>query len=138
MTRISRSSRRRRCVGRETAERLRGATLDIYRKAADYARGRGIIICDTKFEWGVADGRVILVDEALTPDSSRFWPVEGYQAGRPQPSFDKQYVRDWLLQSGWNQEPPAPRLPEEVVRKTREKYLQAHEMLTGERLTIDD
>ena len=125
-------------LGRETAEKLRTATLDIYRKADDYARARGIIICDTKFEWGLADGRVILVDEALTPDSSRFWPAEGYQPGRPQPSFDKQYVRDWLLRSGWNQEPPAPPLPEEVVRRTSEKYLQAYEILTGRRLATDD
>ena len=121
-------------IGREAAEKLRRGTLEVYRKAADYARARGIIICDTKFEWGEADGRILLVDEVLTPDSSRFWPAAGYQPGRAQPSFDKQYVRDWLLSSGWNQEPPAPPLPEEVVRKTSEKYLQAYEILTGKAL----
>jgi len=121
-------------IGRETAERLRRGTIEIYRRASDHARGRGIIICDTKFEWGEADGRIILIDEALTPDSSRFWPAEGYQPGRPQPSFDKQYVRDWLIASGWNREPPAPALPADVVRKTSEKYLQAHEIITGRKL----
>ena len=121
-------------VGREAAEKLRQGTLEVYRKASDYARARGIIICDTKFEWGQAGGRILLVDEVLTPDSSRFWPAQGYQPGRAQPSFDKQYVRDWLLRSGWNQEPPAPPLPEEVVRKTSEKYLQAYEILTGKAL----
>jgi phosphoribosylaminoimidazole-succinocarboxamide synthase len=121
-------------IGREAAETLRRGTLEVYRKASDYARARGIIICDTKFEWGEADGRILLIDEVLTPDSSRFWPAAGYQPGRAQPSFDKQYVRDWLLSAGWNREPPAPPLPEEVVRKTSEKYLQAYEILTGKAL----
>jgi phosphoribosylaminoimidazole-succinocarboxamide synthase len=125
-------------LGRETAETLRRGTLEVYRKASDYARARGIIICDTKLEWGVADGRILLIDEVLTPDSSRFWPAAGYQPGRAQPSFDKQYVRDWLLGAGWNREPPAPPLPEEVVRKTSEKYLQAYEILTGKPLATDD
>jgi phosphoribosylaminoimidazole-succinocarboxamide synthase len=123
-----------RIIGREAAETLRRGTLEVYRKAADYARARGIIICDTKFEWGEADGQILLIDEVLTPDSSRFWPATGYEPGRAQPSFDKQYVRDWLLGSGWNQEPPAPPLPEEVVRKTSEKYLQAYQILTGKPL----
>jgi phosphoribosylaminoimidazole-succinocarboxamide synthase len=121
-------------IGREAAETLRQGTMEVYRKASDYARARGIIICDTKFEWGEADGQILLIDEVLTPDSSRFWPAEGYLPGRAQPSFDKQYVRDWLLNSGWNQEPPAPPLPDEVVRKTSEKYLQAYEILTGKPL----
>jgi phosphoribosylaminoimidazole-succinocarboxamide synthase len=121
-------------LGREKAETLRRGTLEVYRRAADYARERGIIICDTKLEWGEADGRILLIDEVLTPDSSRFWPAAGYQPGRAQPSFDKQYVRDWLLSAGWNREPPAPPLPEEVVRKTSEKYLQAYEILTGKAL----
>jgi len=125
-------------IGRDAAEHLRDGTLAVYRKASDYARDRGIIICDTKFEWGEAEGSTLLIDEVLTPDSSRFWPAEGFQPGRAQPSFDKQFVRDWLLSSGWNQEPPAPPLPDEVVRKTSEKYLQAYEILTGKRLTIGD
>jgi phosphoribosylaminoimidazole-succinocarboxamide synthase len=124
-------------LGREKAETLRRGTLEVYRRAADYARERGIIICDTKLEWGEADGRILLIDEVLTPDSSRFWPAAGYQPGRAQPSFDKQYVRDWLLSAGWNREPPAPPLPEEVVRKTSEKYLQAYEILTGKPLATD-
>jgi len=122
-------------IGREAAQTLRDKSLEVYRRAADYARGKGIIICDTKFEWGLADGRVILIDEALTPDSSRLWPAEGYAPGRAQPSFDKQYVRDWLTRSGWNKEPPAPPLPEQVVRKTSEKYRQAYEILTGRKIS---
>lgn len=121
-------------IGRTAAETLRDKSLELYRRAADYARGKGIIICDTKFEWGEADGRIILIDEVLTPDSSRFWPLAGYAPGRSQPSFDKQYVRDWLTQSGWDREPPAPPLPEEVVRKTSEKYCQAYEILTGRKI----
>ena len=122
-------------IGRENAEVLRSSTLELYTRAAEYARSRGIIICDTKFEWGLCDGKIILVDEMLTPDSSRFWPLEGYAPGRPQPSFDKQYVRDWLTESGWNKEPPPPELPEEVVRKTSEKYLRAYEIITGDELS---
>ena len=121
-------------VGEEIAERIRGNTLDLYAAAAKIARARGVIICDTKFEWGLYDGKIILIDEMLTPDSSRFWPLKDYQPGRPQPSFDKQFVRDWLTRSGWNKEPPAPALPEEVVRKTSEKYQQVYELLTGKRL----
>jgi len=121
-------------IGHEAAETIRGNTLALYTRAAEYALGKGIVICDTKFEWGVCDGEIVLVDEVLTPDSSRFWPLEGYAPGRPQPSFDKQYVRDWLTQSGWNREPPAPELPAEVARKTSEKYLQAYEILTGRQI----
>ncbi len=122
-------------IGREAAQTLRDKSLEVYRRAADYARDKGIIICDTKFEWGLADGRVILIDEVLTPDSSRLWPAEGYAPGHAQPSFDKQYVRDWLTQSGWNKEPPAPALPAQVVRKTSEKYRQAYEILTGRKIS---
>ena len=121
-------------VGGDVAERLRDASLAVYEKASEYARARGIIICDTKFEWGEVNGRIILVDEVLTPDSSRFWPAEGYLPGRPQPSFDKQYVRDWLTESGWDCNSPPPALPDEVARETGKKYLQAYEALAGKRL----
>ncbi len=121
-------------IGREVAERVRDLTLEIYRRAASYARGRGIIIADTKFEFGFADGELILADEVLTPDSSRFWPAAGYRPGGPQPSFDKQYVRDYLESIRWNKQPPAPSLPEEVVRNTSAKYLEAYRLLTGKSL----
>jgi len=124
-------------VGEETATALRDKTLDLYTRARDYAAGRGVIICDTKFEWGVVDGEITLIDEVLTPDSSRFWPAEGYAPGRSQPSFDKQYVRDWLIESGWDREPPAPELPLDVVRKTSEKYVQAYEIIAGKPLEAD-
>jgi len=118
-------------VGYELAETLRKLTLSIYQRAALYAESRGIIIADTKFEFGLADGRVIWIDEALTPDSSRFWPADRYAAGSNPPSYDKQFVRDWLETTGWNKEPPAPDLPPDVVSKTREKYLEAFRRLTG-------
>jgi phosphoribosylaminoimidazole-succinocarboxamide synthase len=118
-------------VGAELAGRMRELSLTVYGRAAAYAAERGIIISDTKFEWGLCDGTLTLVDEVLTPDSSRFWPADGYEPGRAQASYDKQYVRDWLDEAGWNREPPAPRLPEEVVRKTAEKYLEACRRLTG-------
>lgn len=121
-------------IGRENACTLRDRTISLYTRATDYARDRGVIICDTKFEWGMCDGKVILIDEVLTPDSSRFWPLEGYAPGKGQPSFDKQYVRDWLIASGWDKEPPAPELPGEVAQKTSEKYLQAYEIITGTKL----
>ena len=121
-------------IGTDAATQLRDGTLGLYARASDYARERGIIISDTKFEWGTADGRIILIDEVLTPDSSRFWPAEGYKPGCAQPSFDKQYVRDWLVESGWDKEPPAPSLPDEVAQKTGEKYCRAYEILTGKRL----
>ncbi|MFN3336130.1 MAG: phosphoribosylaminoimidazolesuccinocarboxamide synthase [Thermomicrobium sp.] len=118
-------------VGQELAERLRERTLEIYVAAERYARERGVIIADTKVEFGWIDGELAVIDELLTPDSSRFWDVEQYQPGRPQPSFDKQFVRDWLLASGWNKQPPAPALPPEVVEKTAEKYCEAYRRLTG-------
>lgn len=118
-------------VGVQTATVLRIRTLAVYRYAAQLARQRGIIIADTKLEFGWLGDELIVIDELLTPDSSRFWPLDGYQPGRPQPSFDKQYVRDWLVQSRWNREPPAPELPPEVVERTAEKYREAFRRLTG-------
>ncbi len=118
-------------VGEETAENAKTFSLEIYRRAADYARGRGIIIADTKFEFGTADGRLILIDEVLTPDSSRFWPADGYMPGGPQKSFDKQFVRDYLLTLPWNKTAPGPKLPADVIEKTAEKYREALKILTG-------
>ncbi len=119
-------------LGRELAERVRAASLALYEEAAAYAAARGIIIADTKFEFGLDEaGTLTLIDEVLTPDSSRFWPADQYQPGGNPPSFDKQYVRDWLEASGWNKEPPAPALPPEVVAKTAEKYREALRRLTG-------
>jgi phosphoribosylaminoimidazole-succinocarboxamide synthase len=121
-------------VGKETAEELRERSLDIFRRGREYAKGRGIIIADTKFEFGrEADGRIILIDEVLTPDSSRFWPADQYEPGKSQPSFDKQFVRDWLLSTDWDRNSPPPALPEDVIAKTREKYVEAYERLTGEK-----
>jgi phosphoribosylaminoimidazole-succinocarboxamide synthase len=119
-------------VGRDLAQELRTRSLDIFRRGADYARQRGILIADTKFEWGTVDGGVLLIDEVLTPDSSRFWPADQYAAGRSQPSFDKQFVRDWLSASGWDKNSPPPALPEEIIAKTRAKYVEAFERLTGQ------
>jgi phosphoribosylaminoimidazole-succinocarboxamide synthase len=121
-------------TGKDLAEKLRDLTLGIYKKAADYAAGRGIIIADTKFEFGQTAQGLILADEVLTPDSSRFWPADKYQPGRAQESYDKQYVRDYLEAIRWNKQPPAPSLPEEVARKTSEKYIQAYQVLAGRRL----
>jgi phosphoribosylaminoimidazole-succinocarboxamide synthase len=126
-------------IGGEMASRLCDLTLQIYKKAADYARPRGIIIADTKFEFGLVTldgkpGQIILADEVLTPDSSRFWPVDTYVAGGPQPSYDKQYVRDYLESIHWNKQPPAPALPEDVARRTGEKYKDAYRALTGKAL----
>jgi phosphoribosylaminoimidazole-succinocarboxamide synthase len=121
-------------TGEELAASLRDLTLRLYEEAADYARTRGIIIADTKFEFGTLDGRIIWIDEALTPDSSRFWPADQYQVGSNPPSFDKQFTRDWLETTGWDKNPPAPELPNEVVEKTREKYLEAYRVLTGKEL----
>jgi phosphoribosylaminoimidazole-succinocarboxamide synthase len=115
------------------AERLREASLAVYGAVAEHARARGIILADTKFEFGLdADGTLTLGDEVCTPDSSRFWPADGYEPGRAQPSFDKQYVRDWASGTGWDKTPPAPVLPKEVVAQTRERYVTAYERLAGE------
>ncbi len=122
-------------VGKEIAEKIRDLSLKIYIEAEKYARERGIIIADTKFEFGIDEsGEIILIDEVLTPDSSRFWPLSEYAPGKAQPSFDKQYVRDYLESLNWDKQPPAPELPEEVVLKTSEKYLEAYRLLTGEDL----
>jgi phosphoribosylaminoimidazole-succinocarboxamide synthase len=123
-----------RLVGGEIAEQARAASLKIYQFAREHARQRGIIIADTKFEFGLLDGQLLLIDEVLTPDSSRFWPADQYQPGRGQPSFDKQFVRDYLETLDWNKTPPAPALPPGVVAKTQEKYLEAYERLTGRSL----
>jgi phosphoribosylaminoimidazole-succinocarboxamide synthase len=121
-------------VGRETAERLRELTLAVYRRGQVTARARGVIIADTKLEFGrAADGSLVLADEVLTPDSSRFWPAGEWQPGRTQPSLDKQYVRDWAVASGWDKRSPAPELPAEVVAATRARYVEAYEHITGER-----
>ncbi|MCX7699573.1 MAG: phosphoribosylaminoimidazolesuccinocarboxamide synthase [Gemmataceae bacterium] len=120
-------------VGFGLAAQLRDLSIEVYRTAAYYARCRGILIADTKFEWGrLPDGEIILVDEVLTPDSSRFWPASEYRPGTSPPSFDKQYVRDWLSASGWDKNSPPPELPPEVVDRTRAKYIEAYERLTGE------
>lgn len=119
-------------VGEATASELRRRTLQIYQQAADYARQRGIIIADTKLEWGrLPDGELILIDEVLTPDSSRFWPVEEYRTGVSPASYDKQFVRDWLEMTDWDKNSPPPELPHDVVERTREKYIEAYERLTG-------
>ncbi len=123
-------------IGPELAAQLRDLTLSLYSQAAEVALTRGIIIADTKFEFGLRNGKVVWIDEALTPDSSRFWPAEQYQVGSNPPSFDKQFVRDWLETTDWDKNPPAPELPAEVVARTREKYLEAYRELTGEALQV--
>ncbi len=120
-------------IGRELAKQLSQRSIDLYARGSEYASERGIIIADTKFEFGLVDDELILIDEVLTPDSSRFWPAAEYQPGRGQPSFDKQFVRDWLTQkSGWDKNSPPPELPQEIVERTRAKYIEAYERLTGE------
>jgi phosphoribosylaminoimidazole-succinocarboxamide synthase len=121
-------------VGAKVAEQLRENSLALYEKAREYAEHRGILIADTKFEWGLYNDNIILIDEVLTPDSSRFWPKDGYAPGKAQPSFDKQFVRDYLVSVGWNKQPPPPPLPREVVEKTGEKYREAYRLLTGHTL----
>ena len=121
-------------VGPQLAARIKDLSLNLYRRALDWAEPRGIIIADTKFEFGLADGELLLIDEALTPDSSRFWPQEDYRPGGPQKSYDKQYLRDYLESLGWNKKPPPPPLPPEVIANTRARYLQALQALTGEDL----
>ncbi len=118
-------------LGKDLAARLRDVSMAIYERAVEFAESRGIIIADTKFEFGLIDGELALIDEILTPDSSRFWPKDTYRPGGPQKSFDKQYVRDYLLSLDWNQKPPAPELPQEVVENTRRKYEEALRRLTG-------
>lgn len=118
-------------VGTETATKLRELSLLVYQSAADYALSHGVIIADTKFEFGERNGQILLVDEVLTPDSSRFWPADQYQPGRSQPSYDKQFVRDWLETTGWDKNSPPPSLPDEVISRTRDKYIEAYETLTG-------
>jgi phosphoribosylaminoimidazole-succinocarboxamide synthase len=122
----------RKLLGADMAEQVKNATLALYTQAAEYALTRGIIIADTKFEFGTdAAGKLYLIDEALTPDSSRFWPADQYKVGTNPPSFDKQFVRDWLESSGWNKKPPAPRVPADVLQKTADKYREAQRLLTG-------
>ena len=118
-------------IGEDLANKMRDTSIAIYNKAAQYAKSKGVIIADTKFEFGIYNDKLILVDEVLTPDSSRFWPKDDYEPGRPQASFDKQFVRDYLESSNWDKTPPAPALPDEVVAKTQEKYKQVLKMLTG-------
>jgi phosphoribosylaminoimidazole-succinocarboxamide synthase len=121
-------------VGKDTAQKLRTLTIAIYQTVRDYAGRRGIIIADTKMEFGVKDGKILLVDELLTPDSSRFWLKDDYRPGGTQKSFDKQFLRDYLVSIGWNKTPPAPELPNEIIEKTRQKYLEAYERLVGTKL----
>ncbi|MEA2452047.1 MAG: phosphoribosylaminoimidazole-succinocarboxamide synthase [Actinomycetota bacterium] len=118
-------------AGKEVYDTARSYALAVYQKAAELAAGRGVIIADTKFEFGIYDGEVILIDEVLTPDSSRFWPADTYKPGGSQPSFDKQYVRDWLDTSGWDHNPPAPQLPPDVVAASRDRYIEAYEKVSG-------
>ena len=121
-------------VGRDLIGRLKTLTLDIYQRGAAHAESKGIIVADTKFEFGLDRGEIVLIDEVLTPDSSRFWPRAEYAPGRGQPSFDKQYVRDYLEEIRWNKQPPVPSLPDEVIRRTRDKYVEAYTLLTGREL----
>ena len=123
-------------IGEEMMRKVETLALAIYSRARDYARERGILIADTKFEFGTIDGELILIDEVLTPDSSRFWPMDGYVPGQSQPSFDKQYFRDWLEEIGFNKQPPAPRVPAEIAARTRDKYMEAYRLLTGEELKV--
>lgn len=121
-------------IGRDLATRLRDISINLYLKAAKYAESRGIILADTKLEFGFIDGKLAVCDEMFTPDSSRFWDKEDYEPGRPQKSFDKQYLREYLEKIGWNKQPPAPQLPEDVIRNTEAKYIEAYERITGEKL----
>ena len=118
-------------VGLDVATELRDRSISLFARGAEYALKQGIIIADTKFEWGVLDGKIVLVDEVMTPDSSRFWPADKYQVGRSQPSFDKQFVRDWLLASHWDRKSVPPQLPDDIIAQTRAKYVEAFELLTG-------
>jgi phosphoribosylaminoimidazole-succinocarboxamide synthase len=121
-------------IGKDLTDKLSGLSVEVYRRASEYAATKGIVIADTKFEFGMHNGQVILIDEVLTPDSSRFWPKDQYKPGQAQPSFDKQFVRDYLETLDWDKTPPAPNLPEEIIEKTREKYLEAYKRITGKEL----
>jgi phosphoribosylaminoimidazole-succinocarboxamide synthase len=123
-------------IGEEMMRKVETLALAIYTRARDYAKKRGILIADTKFEFGIIGDELILIDEVLTPDSSRFWPMEGYEAGKSQPSFDKQYFRDWLEEIGFNKQPPAPSVPADIAARTREKYMEAYALLTGSELRV--
>ncbi|MBG0789178.1 MAG: phosphoribosylaminoimidazolesuccinocarboxamide synthase [Desulfovibrionaceae bacterium] len=123
-------------IGEEMMRRVEDLALSIYTRARDYAKKRGILIADTKFEFGIIDDELIFIDEALTPDSSRFWPEEGFEPGKSQPSFDKQYFRDWLIEIGFNKQPPAPHIPADIAERTRAKYLEAYKLLTGDDLKV--
>jgi len=123
-------------IGEEMMRKVEKLALDIYTRARDYARERGILIADTKFEFGMLGDELILIDEVLTPDSSRFWPMDGYKPGQSQPSFDKQYFRDWLVRIGFNKQPPAPAIPEDIAAQTRANYMEAYKLLTGEELQV--
>lgn len=123
-------------IGKELARKLKEISLKIYKEAAKRVEDKGIIIADTKFEFGISEGEIILIDEILTPDSSRFWPKDKYQPGRPQESFDKQFVRDYLINIGWNKNPPAPELPEDIIKETSKRYLEVYQKITGEELKI--
>ncbi len=121
-------------VGRSVAEELQRRSIEVFSRGVEYAKQRGIIIADTKFEFGQVDGQILLIDEVLTPDSSRFWPADQYRPGGGQPSFDKQFVRDWLETTAWDKNSPPPALPDDVIAKTRAKYIEAYERLTGKKL----
>lgn len=121
-------------IGRELAEKLKEVSIALYKKASAYAEERGLILADTKFEFGLDDGRLVAADEMFTPDSSRFWSMDEYEPGRPQKSFDKQFVREYLESINWNKQPPAPELPEDVIKKTELKYIEAYERITGKKL----
>ena len=123
-------------IGEDMMRKVETLALAIYTRARDYAKQRGILIADTKFEFGTIDGELILIDEVLTPDSSRFWPEDGYKPGQSQPSFDKQYFRDWLVEIGFNKQPPAPSVPADIAARTRDKYLEAYRLLTGNDLKV--
>jgi phosphoribosylaminoimidazole-succinocarboxamide synthase len=122
-------------IGADDASKLRDIAISVYTAARDYAAEHGIILADTKFEFGLVDGEIILIDEVLTPDSSRFWPAGYWEPGHSQPSFDKQFVRDWLAKTDWDKNPPAPALPDDIVAATSERYIQAYELLTGRDFT---
>jgi phosphoribosylaminoimidazole-succinocarboxamide synthase len=121
-------------IGRELAEKLRDVSIALYNKASKHAESRGLILADTKFEFGIIDGELVVADEMFTPDSSRFWSIDEYEPGRPQKSFDKQFVREYLEAIKWNKQPPAPELPEDVIKKTEAKYIEAYERITGKKL----